>query len=332
MTDPQDIRKHAEKIHEGPLDEIINFDFDFFAVPVAWFSKWMAHTEGGPHPGPLDNSTLIDKDINLPLSRYDVFGECVSWSLESPRDYLVWSAPVADYFHKVYGGDKPFEVKRDFGGYWTGDIYSERQVSIRRHHQLRNHRLNKIELNGGSPTWEAKDTPKGHYTFIYNGTKRFIRPIEPVKGSTGWLCWEMPKNCIEDLRDTITWSPQWDIDDGHTNRSEFALEKMDDFKYCPANCRVIDSPIGYDSAFLVEIVKSSRPTQKTWSLKRLPNYATTPDKEVFQIEAVAIGKEEWHELKQTKQELSALRWKNRAQDELIVTLRRKLAALLNEED
>ena len=59
---------------------------------------------------------------------------------------------------------------------------------------------------------------------------------------------------------------------------------------------------------------------------------TAPDKEVFQIEAVDIDNEEWHELKQINEELTALRWKNRAQDELIVTLRRKLTTLLNEED
>jgi len=331
MTHPQhQIKAHAEQIHKGPLNEIIDFDFDFFAVPTVWYNKWLKHTEGGPYPGPLDNSTLLDPDINLPRSRYNVFSGDVDWSLESPRDYLVWSAPVAEYFYKVYGGDKPFEVKRDFGGYWTGNVYSERQVSIRRHHALRNHHLNKIELNEGGSGWDATSTPKGHFTFIYNGTKRYVRPIEPVKNSTCWQCWEMPKEWAANKTKSISNVPEWDIDSGYIELKRFALEKMDDFKFCPVNCRVIDSPVGYDNTFLVEIVKSTRPTQKTWSLKRLPLYETAPDKEVFQIEAVDIDNDEWHELKRVKEEMRALKWEKRKSDEMVVTLQRKLVSALSQ--
>jgi hypothetical protein len=60
---------------------------------------------------------------------------------------------------------------------------------------------------------------------------------------------------------------------------------------------------------LVEINKSSRPTQKTWSLTRVPQYETTTyDKEVFMIEPVEIGQEEWHELKQAREEIAQLKW------------------------
>jgi len=305
---PHQIKARAEQIHKGPLTEIINYDFDFFAVSTVWYNKWLKHTEGGPDPGPLDNSTLLDPDINLPRSSYNVFAGDVCLSLGTPTDYLVWSAPVAEYFHKVYGGDKPFEVLRDFGGYWTGNIYSERQVSLSRHHALRNHHLNKIELNSGGSGWDATSTPKGHFTFIYDGTKRYVRPIEPVKNSTSWQCWEMPKEWAENKATDISYIPEWEIDSGYIDLKRFALEKMEDFKFCPANCRVIDSPVGYDNTFLVEIVKSTRPTQKTWSLKRHPLYETTPDKEVFQIEAVDIDNDEWHELKRAKEEI---RWLKR---------------------
>jgi len=308
MKSPKQIYQQATKLNGGPLGEITNYDMDFFAVSTVWYNKWSKHLEGGPHPGPLDNSSLLDKDLLLPRSKYNVFGDCVSMTLESPRDYLLWSRPVADYFHAVYGGDKPYEVKRDFGGYMTGDIYSERTVSLERHHQLRNYRLNKIEMNEGGSAWDPTSNPKGHYTFIYNGTKRYVRPIKPVKGSTCWLCWEMPK-LAECPSDCITWSPVWDIESGDIELKRFALEKMGDFKFSEPNIRVIDSPIGYDNTFLVEINKRSRPTQKTWSLTRVPQYETTTyDKEVFMIEPVDIGQEEWHELKQAREEIAKLKW------------------------
>ena len=321
---PHQIKARAEQIHKGPLTEIINYDFDFFAVSTVWYNKWLKHTEGGPDPGPLDNSTLLDPDINLPRSSYNVFAGDVCLSLGTPIDYLVWSAPVAEYFHKVYGGDKPFEVLRDFGGYWTGNIYSERQVSLSRHHQF----LANIKTEEGG--WDATSTPKGHFTFIYDGTKRYVRPIEPVKNSTSWQCWDMPKEWAENKATDISYIPEWEIDSGYIDLKRFALEKMEDFKFCPANCRVIDSPVGYDNTFLVEIVKSSRPTQKTWSLKRHPLYETTPDKEVFQIEAVDIDNDEWHELKRVKEEMRVLKWEKRKSDEMVVTLRRKLASALSQ--
>jgi len=320
---PKQILKHSEKLNGGPLGKIIDYQLDFYAVSSVWFSKWTKHVDGGPHPGPLDNSSLLHQDINLPLSKYNVFGDCVSMSLEAPRDYLLWSRPVADYFHKVYGGDKPYEVKRDFGGYMTGDIYSERKVSLERHHQLRNHRLNKIEMNEGGSAWDSSSTPKGHYTFYYNGSKRYVRPIEPVKGSTCWLCWEMPKELAECTGNRDTWSPVWDIESGYINLKRFDLDKMGDFKFCAPNIRVIDSPVGYDNTFLVEINKSSRPTQKTWSLSRLPQYeTTTPGKEVFMIEPVDIQNDEWHELKTARDEIRSMRSQ-------IILLKQKNAELTN---
>jgi len=310
---PKKILKHSEKLNGGPLGEITDYQLDFYAVSSVWFAKWTKHVDGGPHPGPLDNSSLLHKDINLPLSRYNVFGDCVSMSLEAPRDYLLWSRPVADYFHKVYGGDKPFEVKRDFGDFMTGDIYSERKVSLERHHKFQEEVANRT---GTDSAWESKDTPRGHFSFNYDAdnpdhvTKRYVRPIEPVKNSTSWLCWEMPKEWAEQT-DGVTWSPppNWDIDSGYINLKRFALEKMGDFKFCTPNIRVIDSPVGYDNTFLVEINKSSRPTQKTWSLTRVSKYETTnPGKEVFMIEPVDIGNEEWHELKQAREEIAQLKW------------------------
>jgi hypothetical protein len=303
---PKQICKQATELNGGPLGEITNYDMDFFAVSTVWYNKWSKHLEGGLSPGPLDNSSLLDKDLLLPLSKYNVFGDCVSMTLESPRDYLLWSRPVADYFHAVYGGDKPYEVKRDFGGYMTGNIYSERIVSLERHHKFQEEVAGR---SGEEAVWDPTSTPKGHYTFIYNGTKRYVRPIEPVKNSTCWLCWEMPKKLAECQGDRITWSPVWDIESGDIELKQFALEKMEDFKFSEPNIRVIDSPIGYDNTFLVEINKSSRPTQKTWSLTRVPQYETTTyDKEVFMIEPVEIGQEEWHELKQAREEIAQLKW------------------------
>ena len=303
---PSQIRKHAEKLNGGPLNVIPTYDVEFFAVSSTWFAKWAAHIEGGVSPGPLDNSSLLHKDINLPLSKYNVFGDCVSFSLEAPRDYLLWSRPVADYFHSVYGGDKPFEVKRDFGDFMTGDIYSERKVSLERHHKFQEE---VDDRSGEEAPWESKDTPRGHFSFNYNRSKRYVRPIEPVKGSTSWLCWEMPKERAECKGGGAEWSPLWDLDDGYVNLKRFALEKMGDFKLCTPNIRVIDSPIGYDNTFLVEINKNSRPTQKTWSLTRLPRYKTTTQgKEVFKIEAVDVGNDEWHEFKQAREEIAELKW------------------------